>query len=228
MDADIVACTKACESCQLVQRNPTSAPLHPWVPASRPGERIHIDYAGPVEVKMLLIVIDSFSKWPKVVIVNSTSEATVIALRTMFSRVGVPQTLVSDKHHNSNRRSSRTSWIGWGCCINLPYHPSLNGIAERFVQTVKQDMKAMASTGSHSRSDWINSSWHIEIIRLVGSTTLSQFIQNPKCRNKLTRVGSAVAHSFMVGAQIKKSSRYTTIAVKPLLAIIRFTDCVNQ
>ena len=44
MDADIEACTKACESCQLVQRNPTNAPLHPWVPASRPGERIHIDY----------------------------------------------------------------------------------------------------------------------------------------------------------------------------------------
>ena len=42
-------------------------------------------------------MVDSFSKWPEVVIVNSTtSEATVNALRTMFSRVGVPQTLVSD------------------------------------------------------------------------------------------------------------------------------------
>ena len=28
-----------------------------------------------------------------------------------------------------------------------PYHPSLNGMAERFVQTVKQSLKAMASEG---------------------------------------------------------------------------------
>ena len=44
MDADIESCTKACESCQLVQRNPTNAPVHPWIPSSRrPGERVHID-----------------------------------------------------------------------------------------------------------------------------------------------------------------------------------------
>ena len=84
MDADIESCTKACESCQLVQRNPTNAPVHPWIPSSRrPGERVHIDYAGSVEGKMLLIVVDSFSKWPEVVIQNSTtSEAIVNALRT--------------------------------------------------------------------------------------------------------------------------------------------------
>ena len=84
MDADIESCTKACESCQLVQRNPTNAPVHPWIPSSRrPGERVHIDYAGPVEGKMLLIVVDSYSKWPEIVIQNSTtSEAIVNALRT--------------------------------------------------------------------------------------------------------------------------------------------------
>ena len=43
MDADIESCTKACESCQLVQRNPTNAPIHPWIPSSRPGEHVHID-----------------------------------------------------------------------------------------------------------------------------------------------------------------------------------------
>ena len=43
MDADTELCTKACESCQLVQRNPTNALVHPWIPSSRPGERVHID-----------------------------------------------------------------------------------------------------------------------------------------------------------------------------------------
>ena len=123
---DIEACTKAYESCQLVQRNPTNAPLHPWVPASRPGECIHIiDYAGPVEGKMLIIVVDSFSKWPKVVIVNSTtSEATVNALRTMFSRVGVPQTLVSDNAPQFKSQEFKDFLDRLGCCINLP-HPTI-------------------------------------------------------------------------------------------------------
>ena len=150
MDADIEACTKACESCQLVQRNPTNAPLHPWVPASRPGERIHIDYAGPVEGKMLLIVVDSFSKWPEVVIVNSTtSEATVNALRTMFNRVGVPQTLVSDNapQFKSQEFKDFLDRLGVLHKPTPPYHPSSNGLAERFVQTVKQGMKAMAAAG---------------------------------------------------------------------------------
>ena len=94
MDADIESCTKTCESCQLVKRNPTNAPVHPWISSSRLGERVHIDYAGPVEGKMLLIVVDFYSKWPEVVIQNSTtSEATVNAPRTIFSRGGIPQAL---------------------------------------------------------------------------------------------------------------------------------------
>ena len=45
---------------------------------------------------MLPIVVDSLQKCPEGVIVNSTSEATVNTLTIMFSRLGVPQTLVSE------------------------------------------------------------------------------------------------------------------------------------
>ena len=134
MDAHIESCTKACELCQLVQRNPTNAPVHPYIPSSRPGERVHIDYAGPVEGKMLLIVVGSYSKWPEVVVQNSTtSEATVNALRTIFSRGGIPHNLVSTMVHSLSLVSSRTSWTGWECCTNLHrhiIHPSSNGQAE--------------------------------------------------------------------------------------------------
>ncbi|KAI0238488.1 hypothetical protein LSAT2_010787, partial [Lamellibrachia satsuma] len=126
MDADIESCTKACESCQLVQRNPTNAPVHPWIPSSRPGERVHIDYAGPVEGKMLLIVVDSYSKWPEVVIQNSTtSEATVNALRTIFSRGGIPHTLVSDNgpQFKSQEFKDFLDWLGVLHKPTSPYHP---------------------------------------------------------------------------------------------------------
>ena len=115
MNADIESCTKACESCQMVQRNPTNLPVHPWIPSSQPGERVQIDYAGAVERKMLLFVIDLYSKWPEVVIQNSTtSEATVNALRTIFSRGGIPHTLVSDNgpQFKSQEFKDFLDWLG--------------------------------------------------------------------------------------------------------------------
>ena len=46
---------------------------------------------------MFFIVVDSHSKWPEVVpMASTTSTATVNVLRDIFSRYGLPKTLVSD------------------------------------------------------------------------------------------------------------------------------------
>ena len=39
------------------------ASLHPWEWPSQPWSRLHIDFAGPFEGKMFLVVVDSHSKW---------------------------------------------------------------------------------------------------------------------------------------------------------------------
>ena len=60
-------------------------------------KRIHIDFAGPFNGLSYLVVVDAFSKWPETFIMSSTtSEKTISVLRTLFSRTGVPQILVSD------------------------------------------------------------------------------------------------------------------------------------
>ena len=99
---------------------------------------------------MFLIVVDSYSKWPEVVIQHSTtSEATVKALRTIFSRGGISHTLVSGNgpQFKSQEFKDFLDWLGVLHKPTSPYHPSSNGQAERFVQTVKQALKAMASSG---------------------------------------------------------------------------------
>ena len=99
---------------------------------------------------MILIVVDSYSKWPEVVIQNSmTSEATVNALKTIFSRGGIPHTLVSDNGPQFKYQEFKDflDWLGVLHKPTSPYHPSYNGQAERVVQTVKQALKAMASSG---------------------------------------------------------------------------------
>ena len=61
--------------------------LHPWQLAERPWQRIHIDFAGPFLQQMFLIVIDSFSKWPEVIVMKSTTATkTIDELRCLFSR----------------------------------------------------------------------------------------------------------------------------------------------
>ncbi|KAJ8333617.1 hypothetical protein SKAU_G00416250 [Synaphobranchus kaupii] len=65
IDSQIELQAKSCHSCQWVQKEPGLAPLHPWMWPSSPWERIHVDFAGPFEGHMYLVVVDAHSKWPE-------------------------------------------------------------------------------------------------------------------------------------------------------------------
>ena len=161
LDKDIECLGKSCGRCQAVKSNPPPAPLHPWVWPDAPWTRIHVDYAGPFLGKMFLVVVDAHSKWPEVLIANSTtSHSTMEALRTLFGRYGLPQQLVSDNGPQfvSSEFSHFLSTNGVKHIRNAPYHPSSNGQAERFVQTLKRSLKASEKDGrslSHRLSEFL-------------------------------------------------------------------------
>ena len=48
-----------CETCQLSQKSPAAVPLHAWKWARKLWCRIHIDHAGPVEGKTILVIVDA-------------------------------------------------------------------------------------------------------------------------------------------------------------------------
>lgn len=57
---------------------PNLTPLHPWPWPAAPWQRIHIDFAGPFEGRMFFVVVDAHSKWPEVIVMDSTtSEKTI-------------------------------------------------------------------------------------------------------------------------------------------------------
>ena len=88
IDHDVEEKVRACNVCQ--QNRPQNPPvtIHPW---EWPWSRLHLDYAGSILGKMFLVLIDAYSKWLDVKVVNSaTSSATVEHLRSIFSVHGLP------------------------------------------------------------------------------------------------------------------------------------------
>nr|XP_024658736.1 uncharacterized protein K02A2.6-like [Maylandia zebra] len=145
IDSQIELQAKACHSCQRVQKEPGLAPLHPWLWPSCPWERIHVDFAGPFESHMYLVVVDAHSKWPEVHIMDSTTVGkTIQVLRGLFSRHGIPHVLVSDNGPQFCSEEFRVFLKANGVkhIRSAPYHPATNGLAERFVQTFKHALKA--------------------------------------------------------------------------------------
>ena len=80
---------KQCNQCQLSRLSSPVVPMHPWDWPEYPWQQIHLDYAGPINGKMFLILIDAHSKWMEVEIVNfATSQATIVRLRAIFLDLG--------------------------------------------------------------------------------------------------------------------------------------------
>ena len=97
IDGDIEERVKLCNACQLTAKMPVRNELSPWPKPDCACERIHIDFAGPMEGMMLLIVVDAFSKWPEIVQMRtSTTTATIEELGRIFAQQGYPKVLVSD------------------------------------------------------------------------------------------------------------------------------------
>ena len=90
---------------------------------------------------MYLIAVDAFSKWPEVVIMDTTTASkTIDALRDMFARWGLPHQLVTDNgpQFTSIEFENFIKSNGVVHIRSAPYHPATNGLAERFVQSFKQ------------------------------------------------------------------------------------------
>ena len=78
IDQEIEERVKSCRLCEETHNIPAKAPIHPWEWPSRPWARVHIDHAGPVNGKLLLIIVDAHSKWIEAHIVSSTSASATI------------------------------------------------------------------------------------------------------------------------------------------------------
>ncbi|CAB4028058.1 Transposon Tf2-9 poly [Paramuricea clavata] len=147
IDLEIEGLAKGCSGCQRVQHDPKCSPLHPWEWPSTPWQCIHVDFAGPFLGMMFLVIVDAHSKWSEVITMHSktTTSKTVEALRTVFARNGLPEQLVSDNGPQFTAEEFQLFLKKNAVkhVTSAPYHPATNGLAERFIQTMKQSLTSM-------------------------------------------------------------------------------------
>ena len=117
-----------------------------WPLETRKWSRVHVDYCGPLTGGMYaLVMVDAYSRWPEVHLMPSiSSKETIKRFRRTFSQEGVPLTLVSDNGPSlvSEEMEQWLSAIGCSHLRTPPYHPKSNGLAERFVRTLKDHLRA--------------------------------------------------------------------------------------
>ncbi|XP_053383800.1 uncharacterized protein K02A2.6-like [Mercenaria mercenaria] len=145
IDEDLDSLVKSCGGCARNKSSSTEAPIHPWEFPKKPWSRVHIDFAGPFQGHMYFVAVDAYSKWPVVKIMHKTTAThTVEVLRAIFANCGICDEIVCDNGPQFVSDEFR-SFLVKNCVkvrYSAPYHPKTNGLAERFVQSMKQALRA--------------------------------------------------------------------------------------
>ncbi|XP_075728639.1 uncharacterized protein LOC119176573 isoform X2 [Rhipicephalus microplus] len=146
LDQDIQRAASDCKNCVQALPMPPERNRVSWPISRERWSRLHADYAGPISNKMLLVIVDAHSNWIEAIPVSrATANATVDSMRTLFSRFGLPRTIVTDNGtpFTGAEFAQFVQKNGIEHIRTPPYHPQSNGLAERAVRTLKDGLKRM-------------------------------------------------------------------------------------
>lgn len=144
LDHDIESLVKSCPHCVQCMPLPAAQVPSSWPETDKRWSRLHVDFAGPVEGHMILVLVDAGTKWIEAVpLKTATADTTVEVLRSIFARFGLPHTVVSDNGPQFTSVVTKTFFRDNHVrhVTTAPYYPQSNGAAERAVRTVKEALK---------------------------------------------------------------------------------------
>ena len=142
---------QSCLACQAVGNQPPPEPLHLQEMPKGPWEKIHIDFYGPLPSgDYLLVVIDRYSRFPEVEIVQTTKASVVIPkLDKIFSVHGLPDTVKTDNGppFMGNDFHRYLSTLGIKYEPSTPCWPQANREVERFNQPLGKALRTAVTVG---------------------------------------------------------------------------------
>ena len=148
IDDDIDNFIKSCSKCMANARIPKQTSKSEWPRPINKWSRLHIDHCF-FQNEIILVVVCALTRYIEAEVVKSVnSKATIEMLDTIFSRNGLPSSIVSD---NSSSFTSEEfqNYLAQKAIEHVkpaPYHPSSNGQAERSVGIIKNAMKKATGT----------------------------------------------------------------------------------
>ena len=154
-----------CKSCDICQRTAAKGrirkvPMQQLPIVTVPFERIAIDIIGPISPpsieghKYVLTVIDYGTKFPEAIPLRNIDTISVAeSLVNVFSRVGIPREVLSDRgaQFTSALMGEINRLLGIKPLFTTPYHAQANGACERMNGIIKSVLKKLCH--DHPR-DW--------------------------------------------------------------------------
>ena len=141
-----------CVACQAVGPSSAPQPMELTPTSDTPWESVAIDFYGPIPQtgEYLLVVIDTYSKFPEVEIVNSTeARACIPKLDKIFATHGIPKKLKTDNGplFNGHEYERYMNVLGIEWHTSTPHWPQGNANAESFMKPLGKLMKTAQIEG---------------------------------------------------------------------------------
>ena len=164
MAQDVSDFIASCEECQRA-KGTEAMNLHtvqPWPSPKRFNQRVHVDLVGPLlssvgAGRYILAAVDALTRWTMLqVIPCKTAKATRDAFFKGWVCVWTaPEMVVSDNGKEFDNALWKDLAQAFGCQTHFvtAYHPSSNGMVERFNRELKQYMSALVCSDTR---DWEN------------------------------------------------------------------------
>ena len=118
-----------------------------------PFSRVAVDIVGPINPptnngnRFILTVVDYATRYPEAKALKKIDSETVAeALVEIYSRIGIPREVLTDqgKQFTSDLMKEVGRLLSIKQLTTTPYHPSCNGLVERFNGTLKSMLRKLS------------------------------------------------------------------------------------
>lgn len=154
MDRDIENLIQSCPSCQKIGRHNKPTPVQMTELPTSPWSHIAADFYGNLPTgEKILVITDSFSKFPIVEVMKSTTFNIVSTrLDNLFSIFGYPEMIKTDNGPPWDSHEIDLFFKSRGIVhdSSIPYWPRSNGQAERFMPNLSKLIRHSFDAGT----DW--------------------------------------------------------------------------
>ena len=153
---DVTRYCRSCDVCQRTVRKRTvpRAPLQRMPLIDSPSKRVAVGIVGPIHPasdeghRYILTLVDIATRYPGAkALKHISTEATAEALVSLYSRLGIPEEILSDMGSQfvSECMQEVSRLLSIRQMTTTPYHPMCNGLDANFNGTLKRMLKRLCS-----------------------------------------------------------------------------------